>query len=376
MFRSHRFAALWALVLAFACGPAWAGAPAVRHVFIIVLENESYPTTFGPGSPATYLSQTLPAKGVLLKNYYAIGHASLDNYIAMISGQPPNEDTQRDCGAFSEFALQQVDDQGRAIGRGCVYPKIIRTLPDQLEAKGLSWRGYMEDMGNNPSRERATCGHSPVGAKETLNHATLGDQYAAKHDPFIYFHTIIDDQARCDAHVVALDRLPADLANAATTPNFVYITPNLCNDGHDAPCIDHAPGGLTSADLFLRKWVPIILDVPAFKQDGLLIVTFDEADSETAEDSAACCGEEPLPGASFPPGGNGPGGGRIGAVLISSAIRPGSVSNHPYNHYGLLRSIEDIFGLDHLALAGRPSVESFGSDVFSANASPARKPAR
>ena len=203
----------------------------------------------------------------------------VSNYVAMISGQPPNEDTQRDCGVFSEFALRepQLDKEGRAIGRGYIYPAMVKTLPDQLEAKGLIWRGYMEDIGKDPAREHATCAHSAVGAKETLLHATASDRYPVKHDPFVYFHTIIDNQARCDSHVVPLDRLTSDLAEAANTPNFAYITPNLRNDGHDSPCIDHSPGGLVSADAFLRKWVPTILGAPAFQQDGLLVVTFDEA---------------------------------------------------------------------------------------------------
>jgi hypothetical protein len=367
-----------AFILAGLLAPSWSRADpagsAIRHVFVLVLENQSYTVTFSPKAPASYLAQTLPKQGALLPDYYAIGHASLDNYVAMISGQPPNEDTQRDCGRYSEFQLRQpqLDAEGRALGHGCVYPAMVKTLPDQLEAKGLTWRGYMEDMGNNPARERATCGHSPIGAREKLLSATVGDQYAVKHDPFVYFHTIIDDPVRCDGDVVALGRLSGDLADAATTPNYVFITPNLCHDGHDSPCVDREPGGLVSADRFLRQWVPVILSSPAFKQDGLLAISFDEAGADTAEDSAACCGEEALPGARFSPGINGPGGGRIGAVLISRFIKPGTVSQHPYNHYSLLRSVEDIFGLAHLAGAARPMVSSFGEDVF--NASPAGGP--
>jgi hypothetical protein len=318
------------------------------------------------------LGQTLPGQGALLTQYYGIGHFSLDNYIAMISGQPPNEDTQRDCYDYNEFVLRSptLDPEGRALGHGCLYPAFVKTLPDQLEAKGFTWRGYMEDMGNIPSRETATCGHAPIGTKEALERAVPGDQYAVKHDPFVYFHTIIDDQARCDAHVVALDRLAGDLGAVATTPNYLYIVPNLCNDGHDHPCLDKTPGGLSAADAFLQKWVPLILNSPAFKQDGLLIVTFDEADSANpTEDSQACCGEEPMPGAAFPPGSNGPGGGRIGTVLVSPFIQPGTVSDTPYNHYSMLRSVEDFFGLSHLAGAGTPMVVSFGKDVFPATPS-------
>ncbi|MBS0487820.1 MAG: phosphoesterase, partial [Proteobacteria bacterium] len=172
---------------------------------------------------------------------------------------------------------------------------------------------------------------------------------------------IIDDQARCDAHVVNLDALEGDLANIATTPNYAFITPNLCHDGHDAPCKNGEPGGLISADKFLREWVPKILAAPAFKRDGLLVVTFDEG---TAND--ACCGEQPLPGGP-PPGRFGPGGGRTGAVLFSPWIKPGTVSTQEYNHYSLLRSIEDLFGLAHLGYAAAPQLLSFGEDVYTAS---------
>ena len=357
------------------CLPQSANAapPRIGHVVVIVLENQSFSVTFGKDTPAPYLGKVLTAQGALLRRYYATGHASLDNYITMISGQWPNEDTQRDCGVFKEFvpSSPQSGAQGQISGRGCIYPSFVKSLPDQLEAKGYTWRAYMEDMGKDPSRERATCGHSPIGAHETLNEATIHDQYAVKHDPFMYFHSIIDDRARCDTHVVPLDRLATDLATTGTTSNFTYIVPNLCNDGHDHPCVDGTRGGLPVIDSFLQKWVPQILNSPAFQKDGLLVVTFDEADSaDSEEDSLACCGEEPMPGAAFPPGGNGPGGGRIGAVLLSRFIVGGTVSDQPYNHYSLLRTIEDIFGLDHLAGAGAAGVQTFGADIFGTGTRP------
>jgi len=215
-------------------------------------------------------------------------------------------------------------------------------------------------MGADPAREAAVCGHVPIGATDITNHAGEKDQYADKHDPFVYFHSIIDDPARCAAHVVDLDVLESDLRAVDTTPNFSYITPNLCHDGHDTPCKNGEPGGLISADKFLREWVPRILASPAFKRDGLLIVTFDEG-----TDATACCGEQPLPGGPQP-GQFGPGGGRIGAVLISPMIAPGTVSDFEYNHYSFLRSMEDIFGLPHLGYANAPQLRSFGTDVFTA----------
>ena len=366
IFRARRaLAALAAALLC--CAPALPATPAtVRHVFLIVLENESYEVTFGRDSRAPYLAHTLTTQGMLLQNYYGIGHSSLDNYIALISGQAPNEATQGDCRTFSEFQslAPGLDAHGQLLGKGCVYPLIVRTLPDELETAGLTWKGYMEDMGKDPAREHATCAHSALNAQETLLRATLNDQYAVKHNPFVYFHSIIDDQARCDSHVVNLDRLADDLKSAGDTPNYSFITPNLCNDGHDAPCIDHAPGGLVSADAFLKKWVPLIADSPAFKKDGLLIITFDESDQSGSDGSIACCAELGLTGARYPPGLNGPGGGRIGALLISPFIRPGTSSEVPYNHYSLLRSVAGFFGVAPLGLAAEEGLRPFGADVF------------
>jgi phosphatidylinositol-3-phosphatase len=340
--------------------------PRIRHVFVLMLENQNASVTFGSNPAAPYLARTLLAQGAFLPNYYGIGHASLDNYVALISGQAPNESTQFDCPLFSEFAMWApgLDAHGQALGSGCVYPNIVKTLPDQLEAAGLTWKGYMEDMGKDPLRERATCGHPQIGAQDHTLIASGADKYAAKHDPFVYFHTIIDDQPRCDAHVVNLDRLPKDLQSIVTTPDYVFITPNLCNDGHDPQCIDGSPGGFPALDAFLRKWVPIITAAAAFRRDGVLIITFDESEGDGPEGSSACCGEKPLAGAKRPPGVLGPGGGRIGAVLLSKFIKPGTVSTVAYNHYSLLRTVEDIFGLEHLGYAAEPDLQSFGADVF------------
>lgn len=342
--------------------------PPIRHVFLLMLENESYEVTFGSGSPAPYLARTLPAQGAQLTQYYGIGHASLGNYLALISGQAPNEVTQLDCASFSDFvpAAHGLNADGQLPGTGCVYPPLVKTLPDQLEAAGFSWRGYMEDMGNNPLRESRTCGHAPLNAPDHTHMATLGDQYAARHDPFVYFHSIIDDAARCAAHVVNLDRLAQDLARIDSTRNYTFITPNLCDDGHDAACVDGRRGGLTQINAFLKKWVPLILRSPAFRADGLLIITFDESDGQGAEGSSACCGEKPLPGARYQPGFRGPGGGRIGAVALSRYIRPGTVSHEPYNHYALLRTVEALFGLPYLGYAGAADLKVFGADVFTA----------
>ena len=166
-----------------------------------------------------------------------------------------------------------------------------------MTAKGLSWKGYMEDMGS-------PCRHPALNTPDTTQKAKVGDQYAARHNPFVYFAGITSSPD-CAQRDVDLTALPGDLAQVSTTPNLSYITPNLCDDGHDAPCVDGRPGGLASADAWLRTWVPKITASPAFKQDGTLIITFDESDGPQS-DATACCGEGPGPNSPLP-GITGPG---------------------------------------------------------------------
>lgn len=340
----------------------------VGHVFIIVLENKNYAETFdAQPAPAPYLAQTLPQMGMLLTQYYGTGHVSLDNYISMVSGQAPNPQTQSDCQLYTDFLELPlpIASDGQIVGNGCVYPAKVKTIGDQLQAAGLSWKSYAEDMASSVAAGvPGTCRRPAVNAQDKWQSATATDQYATRHVPFLYFHSIIDDQANCDARVVDLNVLNTDLQNIATTPNYVFITPDLCSDAHDEPCADGRPGGYASLNEFLMAWVPKITNSPAFKKDGLLIVTFDEAEVlKASADATACCNEQP--GFNTPlPGITGPGGGRTGAVLLSPFIRPGSVNDTPYNHYAMLRSVEDIFGLPHLGYAGQNGLKAFGTDVF------------
>jgi hypothetical protein len=220
----------------------------------------------------------------------------------------------------------------------------------------------MEDMGNSAT-EPARCRHPALGAFDTTIGARVGDQYATRHNPFVYFHSLTDS-SECVRNDVPLDHLEPDLRSARRTPNYAFITPNLCHDGHDEPCVDGEPGGLVSADAFLRHWVPLITRSPAYRRGGLLVITFDEAEAGGATaDSGACCAEPQFPNVAKN-GITGPGGGRVGAVVLSRAVRPGSVNATPYNHFSLLRSVEDIFHLRHLGYAGRPGLKAFGTDVF------------
>jgi phosphatidylinositol-3-phosphatase len=411
-----RAALIAAILCVFACVSSQAkdaatirtSAAKIRHVFIIVLENKDYADTFGSSTQDPYLQKTLVPMGGLLTQYFGTGHVSLDNYLSLISGQAPTQDTTNDClgsdrssggGNFTDVVETGIASQGQIIASGgCVYPAHVRTLADQMDEAHLSWKGYMEDMGNDPARENATCGQPAIGtgtdravvAEAPSAAVPSGDAYVTRHNPFAYFHSIIDSP-KCQQRVVNLSALEHDLRAQRSTANLTFITPNLCNDGHDgsgtgAPgttCANGLAGGLTSVDAFLKQYVPMIQASPAFRHDGLLIITFDEGnysgtsttDPITGQKTVTitfpgqnCCHQQPGPNlAGVRPTSStvlntptrvqkfviaGYGGDRIGALLLSPFVKPGSTSEVPYNHYSLLRSLEDIFRIKpHLGYA-------------------------
>jgi hypothetical protein len=323
------------------------------------------------------------------------------------------------------------------VGDGCVYPppttttKGAQTIGDQLDALYVSlgtkpekihWREYAEDMGFDTPRDHGVfdpngtgndCAHPAIGGNDLTNTAEAVDQYADRHNPWIYFHSVIDDAARCDLHVVPLGvaavgaggdaffgHLHDDLLTPRKTPEFMFVTPNLCNDGHDATCHGTnieggATGGLVGLDLWLKHYMPMIFASPTYQDGSLLVViTFDEASSS---DATACpntdqstCGSPIGPNVSNPgfssvlalfglqttPTMNYvyPGGGHIGAVVFNKKhIMPGSVNTTGYyNHYSALRTYEDLLGITtggddgagHLGYASGPNVTPFGADVF------------
>jgi hypothetical protein len=351
----------------------------IRHVFVIVLENESSESTY-LHNPHPYLGKVLQRQGTLLTNYYATGHVSLDNYIAMISGQSPNLMTSSDCQLYVNLngttAPATLNADGQAVGLGCVYPSNVKTLADQLTANHVTWHGYMDEMGNNPSREQPRCGvpHTNLVGQDDTQQATEGDQYAARHNPFVYFHSLIDS-GQCRKNVVPLTELSKDLKHVGTTPDFDFITPDLCDDGHDLACAGpdakgKRTGGLASVDDFLSLWIPRIEKSAAFRKDGVILVTSDESETN---DATSCCNERPGPTDPLP-GLSGSGGGKIGTLVIGRCVAKGKRDAVPYNHYSLLRSLENIFGITtggtdghgHLGYAAAAGLRPFGSDLFSA----------
>jgi hypothetical protein len=259
--------------------PTPSGAPAAvprfSHVFTIVLENRSA-TTVLDGAEMPYLKQLAATYGVA-EAYQAVAHPSQPNYLALFSG-----------------STQGVTDNAR-------HDIDAPTIADQLEAAGRSWRVYAENV--------------PTGCFTGLTADGGPDgsgTYARKHEPAISFTSISGSPTRCDniKPMSGFDPSGAD---------YSFIVPNLCNDAHDCP--------LSTADAWLQKLVPRILDSSAWKDGGVVFITFDEADGQDRQDN------------------------RVATLVIAPSVVPGTRSSLPHSHYSLLRTVQDGFGLDCLALS-------------------------
>ncbi|RAN76533.1 hypothetical protein B5P43_23340 [Bacillus sp. SRB_336] len=348
-----------------ASAPEPAQPSAVKHVFVIMLENVSYDSAYGNSPIYPYLANTLRPSGVLLNQFYGVAHWSLGNYLAILGGQAPTKDIQGDCTHYTDMTDAKPAADGQVTSKnGCVFPPSVPTLAGQLAAKNLTWKGYMQDMGNEPTREQATCGRPSLGPDnaDLTQNAVPGDNYAARHNPFVYFSSVRDTPA-CAANVRPLGQLTTDLRSTATTPNFAFISPSLCDDGHNECPAPRTP------DAWLSTWIPRITSSPAYK-DSMIVIVADEAKN----DSRACCMEPSGPNVPYPGAphgstlgqaeGGGTGGGRIGALVLSPYVKAGSTSTVPYNDYSLLRSLENLFSLPHLGYAAQPGLKAFGPDVW------------
>jgi hypothetical protein len=247
-----------------------------------MFENKEFGTVIGNPSMPNY--NKLAREYTLLTQYYAIRHPSLPNYIALIGGDTFGIDSN--CGDCFIDAT---------------------SLPDLIEASGRTWKTYQEDM------------PEPCYLGNTLI-------YAQKHNPFIYFNPIRLDAARCKGSIVPLTALQTDI-EAASLPNFIFITPNLCNDAHDCP-LGVADAWLTD---LLSRLVPAL---DAASQPYLLVMLFEEG-----QGNHSCCGLGPEAG------------GRVPVVLYSPLVKNEFEDATPYTHYSLLKTISTAWGLPLLGHA-------------------------
>jgi phosphatidylinositol-3-phosphatase len=329
--------------------------PPVQHVFLIVLSDEGENAAFGAGSQAPFLAKKLRDQGELIEGYYGIAGGELANGVGLISGQGPTPQTAEDCPLYSSLTPGTPGKLGQATGSGCVYPSATLTLADQLTDAGKTWRAYVEDIGNGGPGQPQTCRHPTLGAADSTHAPLAGDAYVTWRNPFVYFQSLTGGSS-CASDDVGLEQLGVDLRTPAKTPSFAYIVPNRCHDGSPQPCAPGQPAGMPPADVFLHKVVPQIESSQAYKQGGLIAITFDQAPQSGAQaDKSGCCMSAPT------------GGGKLGLLLISKYVKPGSFNaTGEYNHFSLLRSIENLFGLQPLGYAGETGLLAFDKSVFNA----------
>ncbi len=341
--------------------------PPVKHVFVIMLSDQPYASVFGPASAAPYLAQTLERAGELLVRYDAVAHEELANEVALLSGQGPTAETAANCPNNTEIAPVSTGADEQALGNGCVYPASTQTLAGQLTAKQLTWRAYVQGI-DEAGAQAGACAHPTLGqADPTAAQSSSTGAYATFRNPFVYFDSVLDSPA-CAADDVGFDSLKGDLADAKRTPSFSYIVPDRCHDGNPTPCTPGAPAGLAPSGTFLKEVVPEITGSKAYKESGLLVITVDEAPSSGEfADSSSCCGQPLFPNMpSKSPAGAPRGGGAVGALLLSPFVKAGTTNEEKFNHFSLLRTIEDLFGLKHLGYAGLSAVKSFEPSMFTA----------
>ncbi len=261
------------------------GVPEFDHIVVVTMENKSYDDIIG-NAQAPYLNSLAQQYGVA-SQYFAIRHPSLPNYLALTGG----------------------DTFGVTTDCNTCYLSQPNIAVDRIETAGRTWKAYMESM-------PAAC--------------TLGDtgQYIQHHNPFVYYDDIRTNPNEC-ANDVPYTQLAGDFAATATTPDYAWISPNICNDMHNC--------SIATGDAWLQQNVEAILATPAFTtQNSLLVITFDEDDSSSNN--------------------------QVPTFLIGPGVTPGLHSTVSSTHYSLLKTIEAAWNLAPLAAgdaAAAPMTEFF-----------------
>ena len=257
-------------------GPAVTAPP---HIMVVVLENREYGSVVGPGTRLTALAR---AHG-LATQAYAASHPSEPNYIALITG-----------------STQGVTDDGDHL-------LDVPSLAGQLHARGVGWRAYMG------------------GLPRPCDPVVSAGLYAKKHDPFLLVREVTSDPAMCNS-VVPQAGLAADL-DAGSAPPFLFVSPDLCADGHDC--------STATADTDTAALLSEVMASSWYAAGGVVVILWDEGSS-----SAGCCG--------------GAHGGHIAVIVVSAALRAGSTLDTPLDDAGVLRGMEEAYSLPLLADAVCP----------------------
>lgn len=310
-------------------------ATSLSHVYVIMMENTDYEDVIGNTADAPYINQ-LANTYSFGANYYGVTHPSEPNYLAVTAG--------------SFFGLH-ADDQSKRFS--------ATNIVDQLESKGLTWATYQQGL---PS----------VGSTVDQAPAKGSGLYVRKHNPFALFSDILASPARVQ-NFKPMDALATDL-NSGTAPNFAFIAPDQCHDMHGVSSSSATAYGMPwcayppnfvlnhaliqAGDAYVKQLVTTITSSKAWSADSAIVLTWDENESSGKStpnrgyaSSTGCCAS-PV----------GEGGGRVPLVVVTSTPTH-TVSLQPYNHYSLLRTIEDNFGLGCLSNTCNSAVQDM-TDLF------------
>ena len=326
-------AALWAAGVAAKTPPGLEGVPRYAHIVVILEENKDYEQIMSPAS-APHIAALAKTYG-LAGQFFGEVHPSEGNYIALLGGDTFG--IHDDDAYYCKPGV--VDPNCPSATKQTPYPDHTIGAPhlgDQLLAAGLTWKGYNEDL-PAPGSLAYTFDPHPENAAHPLAY------YAQKHAGFVFFASVQNDPDRAK-RLVGFDQLEADLA-ANALPTFALIVPNQCNEMHGL----WGPG--TPADCDISKTGPLIKRGDAVvgdlvaklqasaawksKDNMAIVITFDEGGQGSR---LGCCAVTPDAPSNF-------GGGHIPTLVITNHGPRGKIDATPYNHYSLLRTLEDAFGI-------------------------------
>jgi arylsulfatase A-like enzyme len=336
-------------------GPRLEGVPRFAHIFVIVEENKDYDQILG-GEAAPAIARLAREHGNATQ-FFGEVHPSEANYVALLGGDTFG--IHDDDAFYCKPGMAKPECAGSAKPGYVDHTVHAPGLGDQLAARGLSWKGYYENL-PEPGSLAYVAGDPK--ADDGMRTAAL---YASKHSGFVNFESVQTAPDRA-GRLVGFDQLDADIA-ADALPNFALIVPNQCNEMHglygpDVPqdCLGSNKAALIRrGDDEVKRLVAAIERTRAWRgpDNAAIVVTFDEGAGGTRE---GCCGVTPGAISNF-------GGGHIPTIVVTNHGPRGLADPTPYNHYALLRTIEDAFGIDqHLRHAAetdkgvRPMARLFG----------------
>ncbi len=286
--------------------------PSYQHVFVVVLENHGYTDVIGNAN-APRINRLARMYG-LATNYYGVTHPSEPNYVALIGG--------------GYFGIQDDAPYSTTVG-GVSHTIDASNLADQLHAAKLTWKSYQQSL-------------PYPGYTGAYYPSASNSLYVSKHDPFLNFADIQSNPTRLQ-QLVPDTQLLTDL-RASTVPTVSFISPDLCHDMHGgAPsCPKAAQSGdanearlIRQGDDYVGALVHRIIGAPLWTQgNNAIVITWDENDSGSAGVTGCCRAN--------------PGGSQVATIVITSFGMRGVRDNTAYNHYALLRTLQDIFHLECL----------------------------